>query len=249
MPFKRFLRNKKAQDTGTTEVPKAARSILLSGFMILVIIGIMMKSTDLFAAEEGQTSQETLKSFSAALSKVANSTGDKAEVIMASLDSGQVLAVFDTTFDDVLVDTCQWNDKVKKPKGCGNKICVAIYDEDGLGSDPYDYIVIEQEKGISEIYAEPNDGFWANLGKTYDKANEKAYPLLYGDCDGWAGEPLKLKNIAIEKKGNRIRISDDACNNPGKGQCSNKPCKEIGRSDSPYPCSPVLGQDMRCCKV
>jgi hypothetical protein len=230
MPFKRFLRSKKAQE-GVTEPAKAARSLLLSGFVILVVMGIMMKSSRIFASEAGQSSDESLRRFAESFRKVANGSSERETVIISFTDGGHVLAVFDTR--PRLQDTCQGNEEFKKPAECGNYVCACICDEDEGCEIPYGCKKFEDSKfGLVAADAD----FDENLGKEYAPGREDV--LIYSNCDGWGGGALGLRWLIIEAKEDYISVSDKACGNIG-GVCYPKQqgCPEKFEELKEYKCS------------
>ncbi len=211
MDFRVFLRNKKAQETGgVTEPGKAARSILLGGFLILVVVSIMIKSSAIFASEGGQSTDETFRSFVRAFDKVAKGNSTKEMVPFSFSDDDHLIAVFDTR-NPWLKDTCQSNENFKKPPECGNKICIVICDEDDACKKPLSKPVIIEKSKFGEVAVDTN--FHANLGEKYGEGKE--YPLIYSDCDGAGGEPVTgIVWVIIEAKENSyIFISDKACPN------------------------------------
>lgn len=250
MLFERLLKNKRGEEADTTTIPKYARTSLLGAILVLAIFGIMFTSSNLFASEAGQSADQTLQEFALRLSEVINSTDqNEARVVeFPFLKGDHVLAVFEPPQQSELVDVCPilgFSEDVKKPAECGSKVCIAIYNEDELDKPPYGIpIVIDNSEGIREIYADSD--FQANVGKEYEEGKE--YPLIYGDCDGVRGEPLGRTKIAIKKKGNTIEISDDACGNPGKGQCYSNGCPDGFSENQEYVCNPVAGIERVCCE-
>jgi len=211
MHFKGFLRNKKAQEGsgGVTEPGGAARGILIGGFLVLVIVSIMMKSSTIFASEGGQSTDETLKKLASALEEVANGSAQRRMVPLSFSDDNHLIAIFDTR-NPFLKDTCESNENFKKPADCGNKICAVVCNEDDACEEPISKPYIIKKSNFGEVAADSE--FLANLGEEYESGKE--YALIYSDCDGWGGEPVTgILYVIIEAKGSYILISDKACPN------------------------------------
>ncbi len=207
---KPLLRGKKAEESTTTPLSYAFK-FLLSAMVILVIFGIMSGTTKIFAGEQGQNTVESFKKFMTQLELVANNTKQNATVLL-SIGEEQVLAVFSKM--NPIQDTCRRDEKVLRPGQCGNSgICGCIFPEENFNA-PYECKKIDNSVQF-EVYAEPYDTFNANLGATYSTSLNKAHFLLYGNCDSWLVGKFGLKFVFIQKKGNSIMISDDACQNNG----------------------------------
>jgi hypothetical protein len=223
MHSKIFLRNRKAQEY--TETGTVGRSLLIGGILVLAIVGVMLRSSKIHAAEAGQDTVASFTEFAKELFEVANGTKDYAVVSRMSIKDDYVIAVFsEGASGKALADTCQRNEYFERPDDeCGNFMCACICSEDDSCKNPYDCEIIEGK--IGAVYADPD--FDANLGGK--RVPEGHDVIIYGDCDGWGGEPLRVRSILIENKGNSILISDNACGNPGKGfGCYNKECSKMG---------------------
>jgi hypothetical protein len=254
MYFERFLRSKKADDVGQMESGRTVRGTLIGIIFVLVMVSIIMTTTTLYAGEVGQDTIMSFENFVGELRQVANGTKDVGIVELMSIDSDQVIVAFDIR--PSVVDTCQEYRCMLTGYGCeefprpphqnciGKKLCVCVCQEDEACENPYDCKGVDNSL-FTEIASETTSEFDANLGRTY--SGDKAYAMLYGDCDGWQGEPIQARDIVIEKEGNIIRISDNACGNQKsrgiKGQC----IKQVqGQANCGTGKAPISGPQYKC---
>lgn len=243
MLFRRFLKNKKAEGSGQP-VHHMIIALLTSLPILVLFFYIVLGSSGIFASGPGQGTVVSFENFVEKLESVANLSKKIAIVETISLDDDQVIVVFDSR-KPYVEDMCQLDEKFKKPPQCGSGICVCVCHEDEACENPYECKNIKNSKKW-EIAGEANSDFAVNLGKTY--SGDRAYTLIYGDCDGWGGPAIGVKDIVIEQEGsNLIRISDNACGNQRlggkKGICTVK-SQQQGRCGPGE--SPMTGSQYKC---
>lgn len=194
--------------------------IIDAGILILIMFFFVTSSKSFASGATQQSGAETLDRFAAAFESVANGSAEVA-VAQASISEDHVLVVFGTDASYEMLDTCGWNDDVKKSlKYCDkpNNFCACIYDGGNIDDEPLDCRTADDNGKFLDVYAEPYDDFMANLGSTFDESNKRAHTIIYGNC--WSsGVKLKIRTLAIEKDGMYIKISDNACGNRGMGSC------------------------------
>ena len=244
MHFRIFLRNKKAQEggTGTTEESgNAARSSVIGFLMAVIVIYVGYQVMSPFVAHAGGEMAKP-EDFMEGFLAVANGSKNYTILEQFGMKEEQLMAVFGSgapgTKSSGVYDTCQSNEWFYKPEdACGGSDlpCICICNQDDACKSPHDCKVAKNAV-FGRIYADAD--FDANLG---DETGPGEYPLIYGNCDGWGGEPVKIRNIIIESvgkpgEGGYIFITDRVCGNKGTGICSQKKCSEIKMRESTYKC-------------
>ena len=227
--LERFLKSRKAQEGGGGEMEAGKFAILLimgaiGAFVVINMTGVVGGGY-IFASGAGQSTDKTFEGFTAALQLVVNGSSKSEMVPFSFSDDDHLIAVFDTRH--VMKSNCVWfygEENFVKPKECGNNICAVVCNEDDFCQNPISSPkIMENSKdsnAITIVSVGVDPDFEANLGKEY--APGKEYALIYGDCDGWSGEPLMgqgIKWVLIEAKDDNttIMITDKACPNKKTG--------------------------------